>query len=206
MKKFKLIFLSILCSMLLITPFTEPIHAENNTTYEELFEKYRITDVQNIPEGINPIIVTSPQELENVLLSLENLNFSTSEINSSNMARNIVERTASVNFNTGGALPGTTATVSLKVNFDLYSSGSFTGIQAINRSYWTLTGVTATLSLDNEYTRHSLNNGVITVSGSTDVHLYILIEDLFKLYTTHLNAGYKYEPYEGIHDVWSYTS
>lgn len=203
MKKFKLIILSILCSILLITPLSTPIHAENIKTYEDLFEEYGLKDAEIIPDGVTPIVINSPQELEALLSS-----FNTSSIDGivsiESNSRSVVTRTVTVSYPTSGIVPyDGAANVNLRVAYDLYSSGSFTGIQAIRYSQWTLTGNTTGLELENSITDHTLTNGIIDVIGTTTVNLYVVISGLIKYKSADLTAGYKYEPRQGVYNKFS---
>lgn len=179
------------------------ISATSDDSYEELYEKYGLKDAEKVPDGVTPIVINSPDELEAVLHSLDELNYVSFDTNEEISLFSVVTRSVSVNFHTASTLPGTKATVSLKVFYDLYSEGSFTGIQSIKHSQWALTGVTTGLELSNPYTSHSLKDGVISVFGTTSVDLYLTVSGVIKIYTSLVSAGYKYEPYKGIHDVYS---
>ncbi|WP_332618557.1 hypothetical protein [Anaerorhabdus sp.] len=175
--------------------------------YSQLFEQYQLETVTEIPEGVTPIVINDPSELETAIANVDNMvvSISNPNLNFDSNLRTIVTRTTSANFHTGTSLPGAKATVSLQCTFKLYSEGSFTGIDSLLSSNWVLTGTTAGIDISDSWTSHSLDRGVMVVDGETTVNLYVWVTGFIKLYSTRLVAGYKYEPIAGYSGVYSYT-
>lgn len=202
MKKLSIVLsIILLCSSFGITSY-----AENENDLLKKADSYGFKEAEELPEGVVPIEVNSIEELDKVMESLnsmekdfENSNLETSyKINpktSLSRSNNIYIDTVSLS---NKFRPVANTKLTLSCTYEYYAKGSFYGIERARDHGWSLYGNTRNVSLSNSRSSANAKNGVLTVSGRTQVDYYILIKGTIRYYSNVADANFKYSLEKGM--------
>lgn len=210
----KVFMFAFVLSVMIASSFNAYAKDDNLARLNDLSERYNLRDISldEVPEGIIPLVFDSLDELEQALeehkRNLEYIDDSTlsehdDEYDNSNFTT--VVRESYNKKELWGMVSGTSATLKLYCDYELYSSGSFVGIQGIRQHGWSLSGATLNLEISrpNSYASYrAVNGGEISVSGNVDVDYYLIVNGIVKLRTDAFRAGYVYSFDRGYSDTY----
>ncbi|MGF7058577.1 hypothetical protein [Brassicibacter mesophilus] len=191
----KRIFIFALLTVLVLT--NTMVYAEIGN--EKIYDKYNLKDVDKLPEGVVPIVIDSPKELEDCLKSIDNITLDEKSIETTvSISENPTINsgyTATVT-KTTSATAGTFSKVYLKAYIDVYNSGSFRQIVGCSESTY-LSGTSLGLDWVENNTGHNIMNDgrKINVYGDGVLETYLIIEGGIKVNSRPISLSLSYSVY-----------
>lgn len=161
---------------------------------ESIDAKYGLKTVKSVPKGITPIKIDSEEELENFINSIsdvEELEVTEEDISirtgrgSDYVTKRVSKKDKAIMFQ-----------YELYGKVKIYSKGSFRSIEEVSGLGMSITGYTLGIELRDSSVRTDYDiapdKQSVKITGEADVDYYILINDIFKLCTTHKKMNLKY--------------
>ncbi|NOK61979.1 MAG: hypothetical protein GFH27_549289n327 [Chloroflexi bacterium AL-W] len=161
--------------------------------YMELYEKYDLISVSEVPDGIVPIVIESPEQLQKLL---QNIGVQNNVIERQPFlpdipttdAQTIVQRQCTAN--AGLATFNTWADIVV----DFVPGSSFRAINSAN-AWVGLTGVTLGFDLTSTYTNVYNRTSSIEIVGGGIIDVYLVIDGGIKIYSNPISCTINYALY-----------
>ena len=182
------------CFLILI--FSTFVIGSEQLSYSDVCSKYNLSSLQSCPEGVNPVPVSSPEQLDQILSDLYSTPYETVFYYSYEPStvtkpdENYTNVTGTKRLHASKRI-GALTTFHLWADVDIWSQGSFYQITGCDE--WVgLTGVSLGVELSGEHTSHSISGQRVTIRGDGTIDVYLLVDGLVKLasYSTSLSISY----------------
>ncbi|MCG8347756.1 MAG: hypothetical protein MI924_08255 [Chloroflexales bacterium] len=204
---FKKVFALVMLLLLVLMP-TSDVYAMDRggkRGYDEIIAKYGLKIAMGTPQGVSPIKVNSPEELEAVLqqFSIKQLDTHTDIIESPEQPPVPDATTMAENATTYGTVTRScsastgTATFNTWADIRVGYSGSFRWIDSVLNTRTGLTGITYGLSMSDSYSySYNQSSSSVSVKGDAIINAYILLNTgMTTVYSTSVSCSFTYSVY-----------
>lgn len=174
---------------------------DDKQKYDEITAEYDLKETSSIPQGVTPIQVNSPEELE-ALLQQFSANDSSPHIDivepamrpsgdATTMSTTYGTVTRACTSNAGAATFNTEGDI--RVDY----SGSFRWIDSVLSTRTSLTGITYGLSMSEPYSyAYNQSSSSVSVKGGAIINAYILLDTgATTVYSTPVSCSFTYSVY-----------
>lgn len=189
-------------------PPTPPDFDREHQAYQRLFEQYDLVDIDKVPEGITPVVINSPADLERLMrsgsenqnndvwdqMSVKEITIFTDQLVSKSLP-GAATRTSYTTLRRECTVPVGFATfyTAADIRVGVYGT-SYAWIDSVNE--WVgLRGCTLGFDLTHTYHHHYLTTTTTDITGGGIVDYYLVVNGGIKLWSQPVECSIHYSIY-----------